>query len=159
MAMSAAPSFFHQGQASGRHQAPRLGPGVHLRAWIHRADIDRKLADGVSPALRPELSLRARQLQSPSTPRTLATALRRAARSAERHGYGSAAPLNRVAVHACQRELDALAAALIEAQDPPVAALARVSRLCTWGSSALFMGPTAALSAQLERARRELSGR
>jgi hypothetical protein len=53
--------------------------GLRLKVWVTTTQLDRRLAEGTTPACSPELALRARQLASTRGRRSLAIGLRRAA--------------------------------------------------------------------------------
>ncbi len=75
----------HHGSSSRPSDAPAPGSAVsrpfslmaQIRVSVRRSELTRALAEGADPSARPDLALRAQQLTSTRTRRTLARTLRR----------------------------------------------------------------------------------
>ena len=116
-------------RADARRGLPSLG--LRVRVWSGALALDRRLAEGVSPANSPELALRARQLVGDRSRRALSGALRGAVQAAGRP-YGPWAPATPVAAQGVRDaavRLELLARDLLAADDPPVRGMALVSFL------------------------------
>jgi hypothetical protein len=136
---------------------------LHRRAMsaLDGQRLDRALAAGVGPDVRPALAARAATLQSRRRRRSLASGLERAVASAE-HGRPPLSPQVPVAstdVRAASPWLDALAERL-RAPDPcEVAGIAKVSLLLSDPLSPLYVPETReALAAAAQDALESLTG-
>jgi hypothetical protein len=106
--------------------------------------LDRRLADGESPASDPALGARAAQLSDPVTQRAIGTALANVLDAAEelRHGWapaGSRPPAQCAVVDTARDELEELIAALNEPGEMSVQGIARAARLA-WDPASPISG-------------------
>jgi len=104
---------------------------LRLRVWARSLEFDRRLAEGVRPGCSPELNLRARQLLTGRSRRSLAGALRSAVDAAARppEPFGPQMPLSAMGVLEAAEPLGVLARDLVAAPDPPVRGVALASFL------------------------------
>jgi hypothetical protein len=116
-----------------------------LLALIRAPRLDADLGAGVSPSTTYAHRLRADHLRRTEVRRRIATALERAAEDVKhpvRHGTPQA-PLDREAVHGCEREIRALANSVARAENPRTQGVALAFQLAFDGGSALFFHPDA----------------
>lgn len=116
-----------------------------LVAVVQAPRLDADLGAGVSPSMTQAHRLRADHLRRRKVRRRIATALERAAedvRQPVRHGTPQA-PLDRAAVHRCEREIRALATSVVNAVNPRTQGVAIAFQLAFDGGSALFFHPDA----------------
>lgn len=120
---------------------PRLPSAARLTVLLRRARLDRELARGTHPAQSAPLEIRARQLVSPRTRRSLAAALEDSvaiARGARR--ASSAMPrLARAEIRAAAPEMLELARELRRAPNVAPAGVARTRLLLTDGLGPLYI--------------------
>jgi hypothetical protein len=114
--------------------------GVRLRARLQGWRLDRRLAAGEQPWLRPELRWRAAELTSRRQRRKLAEEIDALMESATRppHPLGAAVPLDRAGVRACGELLRELADELRQAEQIEARGVALVRQLLRDGGSALY---------------------
>jgi hypothetical protein len=110
------------------------------RVWLRRGALDRRLADGASPAESPELARRARQVTSPRFRAGLAASLRAVVDNAERprRGLSPVVPVRRDAVLAERELILELAAELESADDLKPRGIVLIERLLGDGASPLY---------------------
>ena len=115
---------------------------TRLATFLHRAQLDRQLAEGRNPRTSPALALRATQLTEPPARRRLAAAFRstleEAMRSAEQR-YSPSVPLNRGAVLACRPQLEDLAERLAALEHPRPRGVAIARWLLVDGTGPLYV--------------------
>lgn len=133
---------------------------LRLRVWAGSLALDRRLAEGASPAGSPELALRTQQLTSEHSRLALSRALIAAIDAASnppRVWTARRAIAARGVLEAADR-LRALARDLASVSDPPVRAVALVSFLLSEPSSPLYKRCSAVTVGELvDRARSELA--
>jgi hypothetical protein len=97
------------------HDPAHAGPGVRSHVALHRAELDRELADGVPAATSPAHAERARQLMRRHVRCALAGSIDGVLARAEHppHWHSSALPIEAAAVLAARPELERLRAALL----------------------------------------------
>jgi hypothetical protein len=130
-----------------------------MRVWSGGLGLDRRLAEGASPANSPELALRAQQLVGDRSRRALSRALI-AAVDAVRHPCGprGAAPIAAPGVRAAEARLVLLARDLVTTGYPSVRAIALVSWLVCDPTSPLHNGQSpVSVSEIADRARSAFS--
>lgn len=135
-----------RGQPTGitaRHRASRDVPplGLRVRVWAQALELDRRLAEGVTPTSSPELTLRAHQLASARSRRALASGLTRVVDAAARPRgpWTPTPPIVTTRVLEAAGPLVSLARDLRTIRNPPVRALATVSWLmCDGPTSPLY---------------------
>jgi hypothetical protein len=112
-----------------------------LRARLHAAALDRRLADGADPDREVTLALHARRLLTPATRRALAGSLRRSvAMSRARPSPGHPRPPVPAHVADCAAMVDAVADRLAAARPVAPRGVAVVRVLLTDGSGPLYSG-------------------
>jgi hypothetical protein len=123
-----------------------------MQAWLRRAELDRRLAEGTNPATDPSRALRARQLTSRRYRRALARGLRSLVAEASdpapiRPAPGP--PVNHHAVLEARGPLLSLSRRLIECEHPCPRAVALASYLVCDPDSPAYWSPTGATVADL----------
>jgi hypothetical protein len=144
------------GAARGR--APTLG--LRMRVWSGGLGLDRRLAEGASPANSPELALRAEQLMADRSRRALSSALIAAVNAVgrPRGPWAAAAPIAAPGVRAAEGRLELLACDLVTPGHPSVRAVALVSWLVCDPGSPLHNGQSPVTVSEIaDRARSALS--
>jgi hypothetical protein len=131
---------------------------LRARVLLRRGMLDSLLAAGADPSWDPELGLRAEQISTPRTRRTLAASLERAVSDAQRPPrWTCSAPLARRAIRKAAPELRALAARLIAERAPSPQGVALASQLLRDPGSPLYApGGEEALRFGARLARRSL---
>ena len=114
--------------------------GLRMRVWAGALAMDRRLAEGASPANSPELELRARQLLGARSRRALSGALTTAVEVAlQPIGDGAGAvPLATAGIRDAAGLVRALAGDLTSISDPSVRGVALVSFLVCDPMSPLY---------------------
>ena len=113
--------------------------GLRMRVWAGGLALDRRLAEGASPANSPELELRARQLLGARSRRALSGALTSAVEVARQPSLAAGpVALATPGVRDAAGLLRALAGDLTSISDPPVRGVALVSFLVSDPMSPLY---------------------
>ena len=113
--------------------------GLRMRVWAGALALDRRLAEGASPANSPELELRARQLLGARSRRALSGALTTAVDVARQPKRGpGAVPLATTGIRDAAGLVRALAGDLTSISDPPVRGVALASFLVCDPMSPLY---------------------
>lgn len=134
--------------------------GLRMRVWAGALALDCRLAEGVWPTNSPELALRARQLTSARSRRSLSNALTTAVDAARRPRRPGTArtPLAAEGILDAAGVLAALARDLTTFSDPPVRAVALVSFMVCDPTSPLYDRHSAVSVGQIaDRARSALN--
>jgi hypothetical protein len=134
--------------------------GLRMRVWAGALGLDCRLAEGVWPTNSPELALRAHQLTSARSRRSLSTALTTAVDAARRPTGPRTArtPFAAEGVLDATGVLGALARDLLTIDDPPVRGVALVSFLVCDPTSPLYNRDSPVSVAEVaDRARSALS--
>lgn len=141
--------------ALGTRSHPSRRLRLALRVGWHSAELDRRLAAGVSPWSSDELALRARRLISRRGRARLASGLTRAARDAQKGppGFSAAARPDAREVLAARTVLDAIARRLGAREPVAPRGVAMLQELLTDGTSPLYRpGEKGALGSLLRAA-------
>jgi hypothetical protein len=130
-------SVAHPHTARSRRREPRFLRG---RVWLHRRELDRRLAHGVPPSSSAELEYRAEQLRSDRCRRSFAAGISRILEAAEEPPgpFTAAVPVHRAEVLDARAELDDLVDLLRFQGDLQVRGLALLEPFLTSGDSPLF---------------------
>jgi hypothetical protein len=128
---------------------------LQVHAWLRRAELDRRLAEGTNPTTDPLRAMRARQLERQRSRRALSAGLRRLV--AEGCATGPSRPivvppLNREAVREAREPLLSLARKLVESEHPCPRAVALASYLVCDPQSPAYCEPTRVTVADLASA-------
>ena len=117
------------------------GVRTHIGVLVHRARLDRRLAEGVDPATSRELTLRARQITRESYRHSLASSFEEVLASADRPSprLSSAVPPARREVRAARAALLDLCRALREDAVVEPAGIALAQQLLTDGTGPLYI--------------------
>jgi hypothetical protein len=114
---------------------------LRLQVMLRRRELDRLLAEGMSPMSDRRLSVRAAQLSRPALRAGLAAALRDGVRSLDESALTlrrrPQAAVDAASVHTCASEISDLARALTDV-NPRVRGIAIVNGLLTDGLSPLY---------------------
>jgi hypothetical protein len=110
------------------------------RVWLHRRELDAKLAEGLLPSSSPELAYRAEQLRSPRCRRSFASGITRTLDAAEEPPGASTAavPVRRQEIFEARAQLTDLARVLESGESLQVRGLALLEEFLTSGDSPLF---------------------
>jgi hypothetical protein len=125
------------------HAAPREGRRTRFlrgRVWLHRGELDRRLAQGDLPSSNPELDYRAEQLLSSRCRRSFASGIRRIIEAAEEppSSFTAAVPVRRSEILDARAELTELADLLRAEDSLQIRGLALLEPFLTSGASPLF---------------------
>lgn len=139
----ASPTALHRirPRADRRDGLPYRQLTLHVRVFLRRGRLDRRLAEFADPAASPELGLRARQLTRPRHRRELADSVDEVISRAERPRplIDPAIPIARREVRAARAALLGLSQALRGPADVAPAGVALALRLLTDGAGPLYM--------------------
>jgi len=128
---------------------------LHIHAWLRRAELDRRLAEGTNPTTDPLRAMRARQLGSRRYRRALSAGLRRLVAegcATDAAWRVAVPPVNRDAVRDAREPLLSLARKLVECERPCPRAVALASFLVCDPASPAYWEPTGATLADLASA-------
>jgi hypothetical protein len=127
---------------------------LRMQAWLRRAELDRRLAEGTNPTTDPLRAMRARQLGSRRYRRALSAGLRRlvADGCATGRAWQAVPPVNREAVLEAREPLLSLARDLVEREHPCPRAIALASYLVCDPRSPAYGEPTGVTVADLASA-------
>jgi hypothetical protein len=117
--------------------------GTRFRALVHGPSLDSDLAAGIRPSATAEHLARADRITRRRMRRRIASALRKAIVAAlePEPPFTPRAPINSAAIRASRNDLQELADAIVEAENPRVQGVAIAMRLAFDGVSPLFWQP------------------
>jgi len=129
---------------------------TRMRTRWQRDALDEKLAFGADPAATPELSLRAKQLQSDESRDRIAGALEQAVHEVSDRWppvVSQVVPLDHEQIHASAGDVVALARRLRDSEAVEARGVAMAARIATNGAGPLYRGGTGELSQTVRAAR------